>query len=132
MSLRDWTLQRLQTLLSSGFQLASSTLDKDRLEAIYDHTISHYKRKIDLKEIAAKANVSPTSFCRFFKVTFKKTYTRFLNEIRVGQACKMLSENHLSIKEVCYESGYSCFTSFYKHFRDIIGKTPLVYQKEFG
>ncbi|MCX2473504.1 AraC family transcriptional regulator [Pedobacter sp. MC2016-05] len=120
----------VQAFHASGFHLASSNRDKDRLGAVYKHTLNNYKRKIDLREIAATVNVSPTSFCRFFKATSKKTYTRFLNEVRIGQACKMLSENQLSIKEVCYESGYSCFTSFYKHFRKITGKTPLVYQKE--
>lgn len=122
----------VQKIHSSDSYLTATLKDKDRLEAVYNHTLRNYRRKIELKEIAATANVSPTSFCRIFKAAFKKTYSRFLNEVRVGQACRMLRENHLSIKEVCYQSGYSCFTSFHRHFRDITGKTPLVYRKEFG
>jgi YesN/AraC family two-component response regulator len=52
-------------------------------------------------------------------------------EIRVGHACKLLIDNKVSIKQVCYESGFNNFTGFYKYFKQITGKSPLNYQKEF-
>ncbi|PTS99390.1 AraC family transcriptional regulator, partial [Pedobacter sp. HMWF019] len=55
----------------------------------------------------------------------------FLTEIKVGQACKLLIDNKLNIKQVCYESGFNNFASFHKCFKSITGKSPLIYQKEF-
>jgi transcriptional regulator GlxA family with amidase domain len=77
------------------------------------------------------ANISPNSFCRYFKSRTRKTYSQFLIEIRVGHACKLLIENKLSIKQLCYESGFNNFTSFHKYFKLITNKSPLTYQKEF-
>jgi len=102
-----------------------------RINLIYDYSIRHFRRPIQLEEIAAVANISPNSFCRFFKSRTRKTYSRFLLELRVGHACKLLIENNLSIKQLCYESGFNNFTSFYKYFKLITGKSPLGYQREF-
>lgn len=120
------------TLVSLGFKPNFLENEKDRIQSIYNYTISNYKNKIELKEIAAVAKISPNSFCKFFKTKSRKTYTQFLNEIRVGQACKLLIENDLTVKEICYDCGFYNFTSFHKYFREITGKTPLKYQQAFS
>lgn len=121
----------MNTLSSIGFKHDLVDAEKDRVNAIYEYSLKNYKRKIQLEEIAAVANISPNSFCRYFKSRTRKTYSQFLIEIRVGQACKLLIENNLSIKQLCYESGFNNFTSFHKYFKMITGKSPLSYQKEF-
>ncbi|WP_316795228.1 AraC family transcriptional regulator [Pedobacter agri] len=118
-------------LVSLGFQANFAENEKDRIQSIYNYTINNYKKKIELKEIAEVAQISPNSFCKFFKAKSRKTYTQFINEIRVGHACKLLIEDKLSVKEICYECGFFNFTSFHKYFRDITGKSPLSYQKAF-
>lgn len=121
----------LTTLSSIGFKQDCVESECDRINAIYEYSIKNFKRKIQLEEIAAMANISPNSFCRYFKSRTRKTYSQFLIEIRVGYACKLLIENNLSIKQLCYESGFNNFTSFHKYFKMITGKSPLAYQKEF-
>jgi len=120
------------TLLASiGFQNNFHESEKDRFNAIYNYSIANFKQQITLDEIAKIANISPNSFCKFFKSRSRKTYSRFINEIRIGQACKLLIDNKLNIKEICDESGFNNFSSFHKHFKEIKGKTPLSYQKSF-
>lgn len=122
---------QLETLASIGFKHDIVDNDKDRINAIYEYSIKNFKRTIQLEEIASVANISPNSFCRYFKSRTRKTYSQFLIEIRVGHACKLLIENNLSIKQLCYESGFNNFTSFHKYFKLITSKSPLTYQKEF-
>jgi AraC-like DNA-binding protein len=117
-------------LSSIVFNYNFEDADKDRIILIYDYSLTHFKQTIKLEEIAAVANISPSSFCRFFKSRTGKTYTRFINEIRVGNACKMLIENKINVKQICYESGFNNFASFHKFFKLITGKSPLNYQKE--
>ncbi|MBE9583427.1 helix-turn-helix domain-containing protein [Mucilaginibacter sp. JRF] len=120
-----------QALASMGFHYNFQEAEKNRINAIYNYTIANFKNKIKLDEIAAIANVSPNSFCRFFKSRSHKTYSQFINEIRVGHACKLLIDNQLNVKEICYESGFYNFASFHKYFKQITGKSPLGYQKTF-
>ncbi|GAB3937421.1 AraC family transcriptional regulator [Mucilaginibacter myungsuensis] len=103
----------------------------DRVNAIYEYSINNYMNKISLEEVAKVANISPNSFCRYFKANTGKTYSGFLLEYKVGVACKLLIEDKLSIQQICYESGFNNFAGFYKYFKKITGKTPHNYQKEF-
>ncbi|HVG14064.1 MAG TPA: helix-turn-helix transcriptional regulator [Chitinophagaceae bacterium] len=123
--------KQLITLSSMGFKPDHLESENDRINAIYEYSIKNFKRKIQLEEIAEVANISPNSFCRYFKSRTRKTYSQFLIELRVGHACKLLIENNECIKRLCYESGFNNFTSFHKYFKIITGKSPLAYQKEF-
>jgi AraC-like DNA-binding protein len=123
--------KQLITLSSIGFKPDHVEAENDRINAIYEYSIKNFKRKIQLEEIAEVANISPNSFCRYFKSRTRKTYSQFLIELRVGHACKLLIENNECIKRLCYESGFNNFTSFHKYFKAITGKSPLAYQKEF-
>ena len=121
-----------QTELSSvGFSQNHTELEDDRINLIYEYSLTNFKRQIDLKEIAQIANTSPNYFCRYFKSKTSKTYSQFLAEIRVGYACKLLIEDKINIQQICFESGFNNFGSFFKYFKSITGKSPLVYQKEF-
>lgn len=123
--------KQLEPLSSIGFKPDFVEDESDRINAIYEYSVKNFKRKIQLKEIADVANISPNSFCRYFKSRTRKTYSQFLIELRVGNACKLLIENNHCLKRLCYESGFNNFTSFHKYFKMITGKSPLIYQKEF-
>lgn len=121
----------LKQLSSMAFNHDVMGSEDDRINAIYEYSFANYKRKIELNEIAEVAKISPNSFCRYFKLKTKKTYSQFITEIRVGHACKLLIENKYFIKHICYESGFNNFASFNKYFKLTTGKSPLNYQKEF-
>jgi len=123
--------KQLLSLSSIGFKPSFSEKEKNSITAIYEYSLKNFKVKIKMKEIAKVANISPNSFCRYFKSRTGKTYTQFLIELRVGHACKLLIENNQGIKRLCYESGFNNLTSFYKYFKMITGKSPFAYQKEF-
>ncbi|MFC6101047.1 AraC family transcriptional regulator [Olivibacter domesticus] len=117
-------------LLSSvGFEYKHSVEETDRLNNIYNYTLKHFKSKINLEDVATIADLVPSSFCRYFKHRTGKTYTQFLQNIRIGYACKLLLENHDTIKQICYDSGFTNYTSFHEIFKSVTGRTPKVYQK---
>ena len=118
-----------QLLSSVGFEYKHSAMETDRLNNIYNYTLKQFKNKINLEDIATIADLVPSSFCRYFKHRTGKTYTQFLQDIRIGYACKLLLENRDTIKQICYESGFTNYTSFHEIFKAVTGKTPKVYQK---
>jgi len=119
-------------LVSVGFHEHFHAPEHDRMHAIYEYTLSNFKEKISLGTISAVAGISPNSFCKYFKVRSKRTYSDFLNEIRVSHACKLLMDGHLNVKQICYESGFYNFASFHQYFKRVTGKSPLQYQKSLG
>lgn len=123
--------KQLVPLSSVGFEPDFDQSDKAPINDIYEYLIKNFKEQIRLKSIAEVGNISPNSFCRYFKSHTGKTFSQFLIELRVGHACKLLIENKECIKRICFESGFNNFTSFYKYFKLIKGKSPFAYQKEF-
>src|SRR5664279_1333129 len=93
--------KQLSSLSSIGFKPEFGDAESDRINAIYEYSLKNFKSKIQLEEIAEVANISPNSFCRYFKSRTRKTYSQFLIELRVGHACKLLIENNQCIKRLC-------------------------------
>lgn len=124
--------KELQLLSSLGFQPDLSEGEKERINAIYEFTLQHFRQPIYLEEVSSLVRMVPNSFCRYFKSRTGKTYSQFVTEIRVGHACKLLIDNHISIKQVCFESGFNNFTSFNQSFKKITGKVPQAYQKAYA
>nr|WP_295930271.1 helix-turn-helix domain-containing protein [uncultured Dyadobacter sp.] len=133
-------LQILETLAQCGeIKMLSNTqyqneydqYDTDRINHIYQYSISNFQKKISIEEISEVANISPHSFCRYFKSRSRKTYSQFLLELRIGHACKLLSETRIPVAQVCFESGFNNFANFNKYFKIHTGKNPMQYQKEF-
>ncbi|RCH55865.1 AraC family transcriptional regulator [Mucilaginibacter hurinus] len=120
------------TLSSSGFSKTYNMNNTDKINDIYVYTFNNFKTKITVKEVASKVNLSPHSFCRYFKTRTLKTYGQFLSEVRVGYACKLLIDNRLSISQVCYECGFYNLSNFNRCFKSITNKTPLQYFKEYA
>lgn len=118
-------------LSSMGFRPDLAEHENSRINDVYEYSIRHFKNRIDLEEISKVANLSVNSFCRYFKSRTRKTYSRFLLELRVGHACKLLIEDNLNIKQVCYSCGFNNLTSFHKYFKQITGKSPSSYKNEF-
>ncbi|WP_295653231.1 AraC family transcriptional regulator [uncultured Mucilaginibacter sp.] len=122
---------KLTFLSSIGFRHDFNDVENERINAIYEYSLANFRRKIQLSEIADVARISENSFCRYFKSRTRKTYSQFLIEIRVGDACKLLIENRLSIKQICFECGFNNLVGFHKYFKLITGKSPLSYQREY-
>jgi AraC-like DNA-binding protein len=118
-------------LSSIGFRHDFNDVENERINAIYEYSLANFRNKIQLKQIADVARISENSFCRYFKSRTRKTYSQFLIEIRVGDACKLLIEDRLSIKQICFECGFNNLVGFHKYFKLITGKSPLSYQREY-
>ena len=109
----------------------SNEMETVRLNNVCSYTLANYAKDIRLEDIAAIANLSTTSFCRYFKLMTHKTYNDFLTEIRVSHACRALIENRLNIEVICFESGFNNLSNFYRHFKNVKGVTPLEYKKQY-
>lgn len=125
------TSKDYEYLASLSFKNMYAEKDADRLSKVYQFLMLNFSRDINLTEVADMCNMTPNSFCRFFKSRSQKSFTQFLNELRIGHACRLLQEEKHSVSDACYESGYNNPANFNKFFKSIIGQTPTEYRKKF-
>ncbi|MCE5345538.1 MAG: AraC family transcriptional regulator [Bacteroidales bacterium] len=126
------SLKEYQFLASPVVQNTINETDSDRLNKVYKYVINNYHQEITLEKAASIASLSLPSFCRYFKKRTNKTFVKFLNEIRISYACRMLAEEDLPVARICYTCGYTNVSYFIKQFKEITGQTPLSYKKKYN
>ncbi len=119
-----------EVLTSVGYSKIVNTYDFLRFNRVHEYIIRNFQDKITLDEIAEHVNMTSTAFCRYFKKRTGKTFFTFLNDYRIGYACKLLSEKNITVSQVCYDSGFNNMSHFNEQFKKKVKKTPSEYQKE--
>jgi len=116
-----------ELLASSGYINTFQVRDTERINKVYKYVFSHFNNEIQLDEIAAIANMNKQAFCRYFKTHTQKTFIRFLNEVRVGHACKLMTSGETRIAGLAYDCGFNSLSNFNRFFKEIKGMTPRDY-----
>jgi len=107
-------------------------VETNRINIVYNYAAKHFKHKITLDEVSALLSMTPTSFSRYFTMKTSKSFSYFLTELRIRNACKLLStEEAKNIAQICYESGFNTLSNFNKQFKTFIGMTPTEYREKF-
>jgi AraC-like DNA-binding protein len=124
--------QEYEELASVGYTHSFSEKDTERMNNVFKYLVQNFTNPISLEEISAIANMTPPAFSNFFKKRTQKCFTTFLNEIRIGHACKLLQNPEIPIADICYSSGFQNFTNFNKLFKQFTGKIPRDYRKDWN
>lgn len=118
-------------LSSIEFNQTLKPTHRSRIDRVCTYLNQDYRRRLRLEQAAAMANMSVTAFSRFFKRSTGKTFVRYINELRVGQASKLLIESELSVAEICYQVGFNNVSNFNRRFRELQRMSPKEYRREF-
>ena len=105
-------------------------IEGKRMRNVFEYTMTHFEKEISLENIAEVATMTKNAFCKYFKKRTNKTYFRFLNELRIEQACKLLSsQNDMSISEISELCGFNNISNFNRQFKAIKQTSPSGYKK---
>lgn len=117
-------------LSSYGFSNVLNEEKVKRMNKVFKYITINYKENITLESIAEIAHMTPQAFCKYFKERTHKTFIEFVNEVRIGHACKLLFEDNYNILQICYESGFNNLSNFNRQFKKITGMSPIEYRKK--
>ena len=130
--LKELSSSSAYTLLNLEDHSVGLTLKENkRIQSIYKIIHRDYARQMTMNDFAASVNMTPPSFSRFFKKESGKPFTKYVNEFRIAQACKLLSESVESVANIAEQCGFTNYSHFSKQFVRITGKTPTDYRKDF-
>lgn len=91
---------------------------------------NEYMTDLKADEIAGSLNLSTYYFSKVFKTYWGINFVDYLNEVRFKNACLMLDDPTLSIKDVSERSGFSEANYFSRVFKNMCGKTPSEYRNQ--
>jgi AraC-like DNA-binding protein len=108
------------------------TLDKETLRVVHDvisYIVNNLSGKVRMSEAAAIAGMTQSAFSRFFKKNTGANFVDYSRKLRIGRACKLLSNTRRPVTEICFEVGYANISNFNRHFRKERGVTPSQYKR---
>jgi AraC-like DNA-binding protein len=121
--------RELKSIASTGYVPNLSTDDQERMERITSHIHAHLDEPIGRAQVARTAHLSPGAFSRFFKLRTGKSLPEYVNELRVGHACRLLANERSKIIDIALESGFSNLANFNRRFRQITKVSPRDYRR---
>lgn len=117
-------------LAKAGIDYSPTDSGAQRLNRVVNYIQNNYDKDIDLSMVAEIAHYSKAEFCKFFKDRTRKTFSEFLNEVRISQACTLLKNTNWNISRIGYECGYNNISHFNRQFKRHTGMTPSRYAKK--
>jgi AraC-like DNA-binding protein len=104
------------SIASPGFTAVLTPYEQARIGRICRFIDDNYHRPLRLGEAAKLAHMSEGAFSRFFRAHMGKTFPVFVNDLRVGRACRLLAETEMSITEIALNCGYRNLSNFNRQF----------------
>ncbi len=123
---------RSRALASVGYCPSPGSMGgSERIRRACDFILEEFRGEIPHKEMARRVQMVPAAFSRLFRRTTRKTFTRFVSEVRVGHACRLLRDSDRTVVDIAFDSGFTNLSNFNRRFRELMKMAPKDYRKAF-
>ncbi len=121
-------------LLREGMSFRPNQITKDALDtilvkirtAIFEEGL-YRNPELTLKKLSNETDIPEKELSFVFKHYYKKGFNKYINEFRVQEAFLRLKEDNakrFSIEGIAFDVGFSSRATFYRSFKQIMGKSP--------
>ena len=118
-------------LSTSSFANMTDSSNSRRITKIKDYINKNYAESLRLEDLAAKVNMTPTAFSRFFKSRTNQTLSDYIIDIRIGHAIRYLVDTTMTSSEICYTCGFNNISNFNRLFRKKKGCSPIEFRENY-
>ncbi|MCF8304410.1 MAG: helix-turn-helix domain-containing protein [Bacteroidales bacterium] len=123
----------LQNYQASGLTNDEAELYKESLFEKIGQDKLYTDPSLTLKKLAELLSIPYYQLSQIINQKLGKNFTEFINEYRIAEAKKLLSDPDYSnekIESIAYESGFNTPSSFYVAFKKFTHSTPSQYRKQ--
>lgn len=103
--------------------------DFSRISRIMEWVRSHYREQLSLDEAAGYLGLSREYFCRIFKKYTGQTFLEYLNDVRVMELYKELTDSDETVTNLMEKHGITNYKVFLRTFKKLYGETPQKMRK---
>lgn len=107
----------------------SARMERDDVRRAREYMGRNFRNgRLQLSEVAQHADLSPAHLSVVFRKTTGVNYSKYLQDLRIGEARHLLSETKRSVSEICHACGFNSLTHFNRVFRSIERCCPSQYR----
>jgi len=111
-------------IASSSFRASPHGREQERVGRVCQFIDQNCHRPLNLGEVAKTVHLSEGAFSRFFRAHVGKTFPAFVNDLRIGRACRLLTETEMGVTEIALICGYQNLSNFNRQFLRLKGIPP--------
>lgn len=94
-----------------------------------DYIEKNIAEDLSLDQVVDYLKLNKTYFCKLFKENTGKTFSQYVNQVRIEYSKKLLEDTNMSILDVALAVGYNNSNYFHKAFKERLGITPYNYRQ---
>ncbi|CAH2794792.1 MAG: Transcriptional regulator of various polyols utilization, AraC family [uncultured Paraburkholderia sp.] len=118
-----------ETLVSPAYQADPTSFASTRI----NHVLSYIGKNLanDLREsdLAQLAGQSMSAFSRYFRRHTGLPFVQYVNRMRINLACQLLTEDELSVTDICLKAGFNNLSNFNRQFLATKGMAPSKFRR---
>ncbi|PZR28446.1 MAG: hypothetical protein DI535_06085 [Citrobacter freundii] len=123
--------QRRKTLASEDFNPVTGGDKEARINKVCRYVHRNIDRRFSLDEVAGLVFLSGPAFCKFFKRAMGKTFSDYVNDVRIGRACSLLTSTDQPISTIAYSCGFENMSYFNRIFLRKKSINPKAFRESF-
>ena len=129
--LNQLAVLRYKKVSSEYFQLVKGEKTESRINKVCQYIQKHADEPLSLEQVAGLIHLSRSAFSKFFKRATGKTFSDYVNDIRISRACHLLAETDKPINEIAHATGFESLSYFNRVFLKKKGVTPSQFSSGF-
>lgn len=114
-----------------SFTLSAEGPHQKAIAVVVRHLAAHFREEVRLSDLLELAAMTRPTFARQFKQHSGRTFSEFLNGLRLQAACAELSQSTGSILDIALSSGFTQISFFNRLFRRTMDCSPTEYRARF-
>ena len=99
-----------------------------RFEKIFEYIAANFADDLTTNSVSKIFSYNESYFCRRFKSITGMNFTKYIQTLRLNNACKLLCETKKDINEIYSICGFNNFSYFTHCFKKVFGTTPSEYR----
>lgn len=119
-----------RTLASSFYQPLKGAENEKRINTVCQYIQKHSTEPLTIQRAASIIHLTPSAFCKFFKRITGKTFSDYVNDIRIANVCRDLIATDKQVSTIAFENGFDTLTYFNRIFLKKKGMKPSNYRKD--
>jgi AraC-like DNA-binding protein len=128
--LHELSQTKYKLIAPNTFHTIVSKKSELRINEVCLFIQKNFNSAISLKQVANQIYLTESNFCKFFKKATGKTYSDYLNEIRINEAARLLLQTDKTISQISFECGFETLSYFNRVFLKKKSQTPSVFRNE--
>lgn len=97
-----------------------------------DYINKNYHKSITLDDISKDLNINKCYFCSLFRSETGKTYSQYLNELRIEKSKKLIATKNLPLLHIALFVGFNNQNYFSMIFKKLTNMTPLEFRNSIA